>query len=310
MKSAAAIGRNERFARCISTSKRVRWDIDEDVIKNRSLESGHKFLPDGLSRVDRFAFLSPSEQRFLSQIQGRTYANVLGMIERFINAKVLELSSDHWLGDQTALEALIRFSDDELKHQELFRRIEILAGAQMPPGYRFLPDPNDVARSMLSKSSWAAMALTLHIELLTQLHYRESVAPDHELSDLFKDVLLFHWKEESQHAIVDELEWQRLDADLSDEARGQAVEEFIELLLALDGILQAQASEDVRYLAETTGRDFSAGELLALETGVLGAYRWQYILSGIHHPQFVDVLTGLVTVGQAARIQGAIAGLM
>jgi len=32
-------------------------------------------------------------------------------------AKVLETTRDHWLGDQTALEALIRFSDEELKHQ-------------------------------------------------------------------------------------------------------------------------------------------------------------------------------------------------
>ena len=55
----------------------------------------------------------------MSQIQGRTYANIFGLVERFINAKVLELSEDHWFGDQTALEALVRFSDEELKHQAL-----------------------------------------------------------------------------------------------------------------------------------------------------------------------------------------------
>jgi hypothetical protein len=31
-----------------------------------------------------------------------------------------ELSHDHWFGDQVALEALVRFSDEELKHQALF----------------------------------------------------------------------------------------------------------------------------------------------------------------------------------------------
>ena len=36
-------------------------------------------------------------------------------------AKVLELSEDHWFGNQVALEALVRFSDEELKHQALFR---------------------------------------------------------------------------------------------------------------------------------------------------------------------------------------------
>ena len=45
-----------------------------------------------------------------------------------------------------------------------------------------------------------------HIELFTQAHYRESIEPDSALSPLFKDVFVFHWQEESQHAIMDELE--------------------------------------------------------------------------------------------------------
>ena len=70
-------------------------------------------------KVDQFDFLNNDEKRLLSQIQGRTYANMFGFVERFITAKVLETTRDHWLGDQTALEALIRFSDEELKHQAL-----------------------------------------------------------------------------------------------------------------------------------------------------------------------------------------------
>ena len=103
------------------TSKRVRWDIDKDVIRGRNFDTAHKFLPDGLSLADAFTTLSADEKRFVSQIQGRTYANMFGLVERFINAKVLELSEDHWFGDQVALEALVRFSDEELKHQALFR---------------------------------------------------------------------------------------------------------------------------------------------------------------------------------------------
>src|SRR4029077_8051474 len=119
----------ERYARCIQTSKRVRWDIDEDVIRGRRFDVAHKFLPNGLSLADAFTTLSTYEKRLVSQIQGRTYANVFGLVERFINAKVLELSEDHWFGDQIALEALVRFSDEELKHQALFRRIDAMVGA-------------------------------------------------------------------------------------------------------------------------------------------------------------------------------------
>ena len=178
-------------------SKRVRWDIDEDVIRGRRFDTAHKFLPDGLSLADGFTTLSADEKRFVSQIQGRTYANVFGLVERFINAKILELTQDHLFGDQVALEALVRFSDEELKHQALFRRIETMVGEVLPDGYRFDIDPNAVAHAVLGKSTWAVLALTLDIELFTQLHYRQAIDPDNELSELFKDVFLYHWTEES-----------------------------------------------------------------------------------------------------------------
>ena len=205
-------GSSERYARSIQASKRVRWDIDKDVIRGRRFNTAHKFLPDALSMADAFTTLSAEEKRFASQIQGRTYANMFGLVERFINAKVLELSNEHWLGDQVALEALVRFSDEELKHQELFRLVETMVAEVLPDGYRFDVDPNDVARVVLGKSTWAVLALTLDIELFTQVHYRQSIDPDTELSELFRDVFFFHWKEESQHAILDELEWVRHDA--------------------------------------------------------------------------------------------------
>src|SRR6185437_6216559 len=92
---------------------------------------------------------------FAGQIQGRTYANIFGLVERFITAKLLEIGKDHWLGDQMALEALVRFSDEELKHQALFRRIEKMMAETMPEGYRFDVDPDMVARAVLSKSTFS-----------------------------------------------------------------------------------------------------------------------------------------------------------
>lgn len=301
---------SEPYARCIAASQRVRWDINKDVIRDRSFDFQHKFLPDGLSKVQEMEFLTPEEKRYVSQIQGRTYTNVFGLVERFINAKVLEVSHEHWLGNQTALEALIRFSDEELKHQEMFRRIEQLAGAQMAAGYTFLPDPNEVAKVVLSKSTWAVLALTLHIELFTQLHYRQSIDPDNNLSPLFKDVFRYHWLEESQHAIMDELEWDRVDRNISWDARDQAVDEFIELVGSVDSILQIQAKADAEYFALTCGRHLPVSEQQALKKGILKAYRWQYIISGSQHPQFVKVLGGFITEAQGARIQDALAALL
>ncbi|HZA94993.1 MAG TPA: hypothetical protein VE421_02570, partial [Burkholderiaceae bacterium] len=177
----------QRYAKCIEVSKRVRWDIERDVIRGRDFDAADKFLPDGLSFADRIESLSDAERRLLSQIQGRTYANMFGLCERFIGAKMADITRDHALGDQTAFEALIRFTDEELKHQRLFRRIELLAAEQMPDGYRFLPQPNTVADFVLGKSTWAVLALTCHIEIFTQVHYRQSIEPDQQLSPLYKD---------------------------------------------------------------------------------------------------------------------------
>jgi hypothetical protein len=303
------ISETDRYARCVQTSKRVRWDIDADVIRERRFDPAHKFLPDGLSLADTFTTLSADEKRFVSQIQGRTYANIFGLVERFINAKVLELSHDHWFGDQVALEALVRFSDEELKHQALFRRIDAMVGDVLPHGYRFDVDPNAVAHAVLGKSTWAVLALTLDIELFTQLHYRQSIDPDTELSELFKDVFLYHWREESQHAILDELELVRHDAGLTAEQRDRAVDDFIELVAAVDGILQAQARADARYFAAKGGRAVDKTEAREIEAAFLKAYRWQYIHSGAQHPQFGKVLSSLITENQGQRIQAALATL-
>ena len=300
----------ERFARCVAVSKRVRWDVEKDVIRGRSFDRAHKFLPDGLSRVNQMDFLSVDEKRYLSQIQGRTYANVFGLVERFITAKVLELSGDYWMGDQVALEGLVRFSDEELKHQELFRLIERKIAEVLPDGYSFVHDPNHLARAVLEKSTWAVLMFTLHIELFTQLHYRESIGQDEELSPLFKDVFLYHWKEESQHAIMDELELIRHDGTITVESRDRAVDEFIELVGAVDSILGRQAADDSRYFAESCGRRLSSDDRQKLETALRYAYRWQYILSGARHPRFLEVLGGFITQSQSKRIQAALATLV
>jgi len=296
-----------RYARSLENSRRIRWDIDKDVFRGRELDFSGPFLPDGLSLVSRLGFLTSRDARVLSQIQGRSYANVCGRVERFSNAKVLELSRRHWLGDQTALEALVGFSQEELKHQEMFRRVERMIAAGMPAGYTFLPRPDDVASVVLGKSTWAVLALTYHIELFTQVHYLESIKPDATLSPLFKDVFLFHWKDESQHVTLDEVEWTREDGRVSAAERDRAVDDFIALVGAVDGILQAQAAADAAYFLAMAEGPLDAEQRDQVGQGILRAYRWQHILSGAQHPRFLKMLLGMITQEQAERVTRALA---
>jgi hypothetical protein len=298
--------RPNAYAKCIDASKRVRWDIDRDVLRGRTLDFSKKFLPDSMSKVQELGFLAEHEQLLISQIQGRTYANVFGLVERFIGAKILEVSRDHWLGDQTALEALVRFTDEELKHQELFRRLELMTASGMPSGYSFAPQPNDVATAVLGKSTWAVLGLTCFIELFTQAHYRQSIEPDPGLSELWKDVFLYHWREESQHAILDELEWVREDSKLTARQRDAGVDDLIALVGAVDGIMQMQAAADAACFLSACCRALSAAETAAVQSVFLRAYRWQFIGSGAADPRFQKILGGMIDESQQARIGAAL----
>lgn len=302
--------RSARYARCVKMSKKAEWQIDRDLIRGRSFDFTRKFLPDGLSKVNEIGFLSPAEARLLSQVQGRTYAYIFGLVERFISAEMLERSRGHVLGDQLALEGLVRFSNEEIKHQELFRRIEAALGARMPAGYRQVADPNDVARAVLAASPWAVLALTCHIELFVQAHYDQSIAPREEICPLFKDVFFYHWKDECQHVMLDELEWTAEHARLSPEQHEKAVDDLIALVGAVDGILQAQSAADVEYFVRSSGRAFTPAEREQLAAGVLRAYRWQYIVSGVQHPHFGKLLTSMTTPEQMQRIVAALTPIL
>lgn len=299
-----------RYARALAASKKAAWEIDKDLLRGRTFDFAHKFLPDGLSRVDRLDFLSGDESRLLSQVQGRTYAYVFGLVERFISAKMLEQSRAKIFGDQLALEGLIRFSNEEIKHQELFRRMEAMMAPHMPAGYRQVADPNDVARAVLAASTWSVLALTCHIELFVQSHYTESIAPREDLCPLFRDVFQYHWRDECQHVIFDELEWKAEHQRLSATERDQAVNDLIALVAAVDSLLQSQAASDTVYFCRSVERGFSIDEVIQIERSVLDAYRWQYIVSGVRHPHFSRLLTDMTTPEQVSRIETSLAPIM
>ena len=294
--------RNEEF-------RRIGWDIDRDVIRGRTFDFGQKFLPDDMSQVDRLPFLAADERKLLSQIEGRTYANMYGLIERVAGAKILALRRARSRHDG-ALSALVRFANEKLKHREMFRRIEWLIAEGMASGYRFVPQTDDVEEFVLGKSTWAVLALICHFEAVKHVHYGNSITRDAQLSDLYKDVLFFHWMEESPPPSLAELEWRREDLGLGAAKRDDAVNDLIELIQGVDALLVFQAPEDVAYLVAACGRAFTPAQIDRLGEAVLSAYRRQFIGSGTEEPYFGEVLGKLVSAEQAARIGTELAPIM
>lgn len=302
-------GRAARYARCVNMSKKVEWEIERDLLRGRDFDFSRKFLPDGLSLVERLS-LAPGEARLMSQVQGRTYAYIFGLVERFISAGMVEAAGKHAFGNQVAMEGLLRFSGEELKHQELFRRMEQMMAQAMPAGYSQVADPNDVARAVLERRRWAVLALTCHIELFVQAHYEQSIAAEADICPLFRDVFLYHWKDECQHVMLDELEWTAEHARLTPAEHDAAVDDLIALVGAVDGLLQGQSRSDAAYFMSAAGREFPAAEAAQIEAAMLAAYRWQYIVSGVQHAHFGRLLRSMTTPAQMARIQQALKPIM
>ena len=300
----------QRYAKTIEVSKRIRWDIDRDIIRGREFDLKQKFLPDGLSLIDELDFLSPTQQRFLSQVQGRTYANMFGLVERFIGAKMLEVSRDHWLGDQTALEAIVRFTDEELKHQELFRRIERMVGRPCRPATASTSRRTTSPSFVLGKSTWAVLALTCHIELFSQAHYRASIASAEGLSPTCSRTSSCSTgrRSRSTRSSTSSNGCARTRKLASDAERDAAVEDLIALVGGVDGILQGQAKADAAYFLAVASCPPRA-QASRIEAALLKAYRWQYIVSGTLEPRFQHVLGELVSDRQMARIQEALGPL-
>ncbi|HSE02152.1 MAG TPA: hypothetical protein VLB72_15590, partial [Burkholderiales bacterium] len=99
-------------------------------------------------------------------------------------------------------------------------------------------------------------------------------------------------------------------ANLSATERDVAVDDLIALVAAVDGLLQIQAGADAEYFLKTCGRLLTQQEQARVRAGVLKAYRWQYIVSGVEDSRFQAILGDMITPEQAGRIGKALAPIV
>jgi len=88
------------------------------------------------------------------------------------------------------------------------------------------------------------------------------------------------------------------------------VSDLIDLVAALDGILQMQGGADADYFLKSCGRTFDAAQEQRIRETMLAAYRWQYIVSGVQDERFQKILGGMVTEAQMKRIGTALAPIL
>ena len=95
----------QRYARTIAASKRIRWDIDRDVIRGRRFDFGKRHLPTACPASTGSASSPRASARLLSRSRALVRQNLRagGALHR--RQGCWKVSHDHVLGDQVALEA-------------------------------------------------------------------------------------------------------------------------------------------------------------------------------------------------------------
>jgi hypothetical protein len=291
------------YADCLKNSVKSAWSV-EDCFQGRNFDFSRRFLPDRIAGVNEIGCLNEDEKRTLNQIRGNSYCHIFAFVEEFIIPMVLDHAREDVYGDETRLRYLLRFAEEETKHQDMLKRAmdQIEAGLGISCGV--IQGREEVAEVVLGKSRLAALLLTSLIEWFTQLHYLEHVRDDEKLDELFRDTLKFHWIDESQHAKADSVLINEIVGDLNEEEREGAIDELLELGMAIDGLLAQQTDMDIEALERATGRTFSGDEKDEIRTHQRRAYRWTFLVSGLEHPNFVKIVNELTDAG-GEKIAGA-----
>lgn len=287
---------NYTYQECLDNSQKVSWRED-DILAGKNFDFSKRFLPNKLTGVDEIGCLNDNEKRQLNQIMGNGYCHIFAFVEEFIVPTITEEAMKDAYGDEVRIRSLLRFAEEELKHQELFRKSVDLFGKGFGTECGLIPGREEVAKVVRSKSKLAVLLLTTVIEWFTQLHYIEHVQDDSGLDGLFRDLLRYHWMEESQHAKLDTLLIGEVAEELTLEQRETAIDEVIELGGAIDGLLAQQIGMNIDALEKATGRTFTAAEKEEITASTQRAWRWTFLVSGLSHPNVVKAVSELTNDG-------------
>lgn len=304
------IATNFDYESCVRASEKIAWKLDDVFPPDLKLDFSRRFLPDSMSPTAELAFLDAGERLKLNQITGNAYLYLFYFVEEYIIASVLQHANAEVFGDPIELRSLLRFADEEVKHQQLFARFRSAFDRDFGAPCALLENPQAVAEVILAKTPMAVLLTTLHIELMTQQHYTESFreAEGKTIDPFFASLLKNHWLEESQHAKIDALELKKL-ADFATVAQiDAAVADYVDVLHAFAGLLATQAALDVGNLEVAAGRTFTEAERAAIVEVQTHAYRRAFIVVGVQNASFTKYLEQL-SAGAPRRVASHLGAL-
>jgi hypothetical protein len=293
------------YAECLPVADRANWRIS-DILGDHQFDVTRRWLPAPLSGADGIACLTRTEELKLSHVELGAYAHVLGCLEEFMAPTMMRLARNVELEDRAGFEALASVATDDIKHVGLFREIRARVNAALGFPLALLPEVGRVTSVVLSKHIGAVLLLTASISLLSEQHYLMCFQEDVTLDPLTRKIFKAYWRETSQHARLEHLETLRMFQAMTAPERDDAINDFVELMLGMEGLLQVQARFDVQNLLRYIRRPLANLEQAEILAAVLTAKRYTFIESGLLHPSFRELFSMVATRTQRQRVEEAL----
>jgi uncharacterized OsmC-like protein len=259
------------------------WSLDEVLPPGARFDFRRPLLPEGLARTAALDDVLDADDRLrLNHIRAHGYLAMFGVVEGFILPFVLDSARATPGGDERT-RALLQFATEEAKHIALFDRFREAFRSQLALECPVVTTGEALSRAVLAQPPLAVALLTLHIEWMTQQHYVDAVRDDEALEPLFHALLTAHWREEAQHALLDELLALEIAEALDVEAAGEALEALAAVLSQLSSALDAQVELDLQALATARGGPLSPQAEARVRAVQQQALHWTFLGSGLTH---------------------------
>src|SRR5262245_58110875 len=210
-------------ASIVAISERVAWTVDE-IFGERRFDASRPMVPASWLGIQSLRFLDDGQRLTLNHCRAFSYVHLLGNFEEFAPLHLTDVVRQNPYVDRAQLRALLRFGEEEAKHQQLFRRAEtVLERSCGHPFARYFDDEKvrvtALTNAILAHPILPRFLMVLALEWGTQRHYVESIQ-DRRMDTgdpLYVDVLKAHWIEEAQHTKCDALEIAHLARTMSPE---------------------------------------------------------------------------------------------
>jgi len=289
----------------MEVADRVAWKVG-DVFGGRRFDASKPIVPTSWVGTEALAFLEPDEQLALNHCRAFSYVHLLGNYEEFIPLHLGDAMDKSGDDDELQARSLVRFGQEERKHQALFRRAEsVLEESCGHPFDRYFDREKtrvkELTTAILQRPLLSRFLILLALEWGTQRHYVESVR-EPSADGLYVDVLKAHWVEEAQHTKWDTLEIARLAAASSVDERSAAFDHVLGIGELIDATFTGQVESEIETVRRVSGRVFTDEEVTVLRAALHRSM--SAIITGVAltHPSFAKVARELSEEG-AARLR-------